>query len=145
MPRPRAFSPARRFAGSPAFEEPLSELNITPLIDVMLVLLVMMILTLPTVLHKVALDLPQGSAPPSETVTHPLVLARNGTVTLDGMALTDAAMPARFGALKADPAALLVMRTDPKARYDRFDAVLAEVKRTGITRLGFAGNEAMVE
>ena len=109
MPRPRAFSPARRFAGSPAFEEPLSELNITPLIDVMLVLLVMMILTLPTVL-------------PSETVTHPLVLARNGTVTLDGMALTDTAMPARFGALRADPTALLVMRTDPEARYDRFDA-----------------------
>ena len=78
MPRQRAFSPSRRFAGSPAFEEPLSELNITPLIDVMLVLLVMMILTLPTVLHKVAVDLPQGYAPPNETVTHPLVLARGG-------------------------------------------------------------------
>ncbi len=54
-------------------------------------------------------------------------------------------MPARFKALRADPAALLVMRTDPEARYDRFDQVLAEVKRAGITRLGFAGNEAMVE
>ncbi len=42
-------------------------------------------------------------------------------------------------------AVLLVMRTDPEARYDRFDQVLAEVKRAGITRLGFAGNEAMVE
>ncbi len=145
MPRQRAFSPSRRFAGSPAFEEPLSELNITPLIDVMLVLLVMMILTLPTVLHKVAVDLPQGYAPPSETVTHPLVLARGGAVTLDGVALADAAMPARFKALRADPAALLVMRTDPEARYDSFDHVLAEVKRAGITRLGFAGNEAMVE
>lgn len=102
--------------------EVVVDVNTTPLIDVMLVLLVMMILTLPTVLHKVAVDLPQGSAPPSETVTHPLVLARNGTVTLDGMALTDTAMPARFGALRADPTALLVMRTDPEARYDRFDA-----------------------
>jgi hypothetical protein len=54
-------------------------------------------------------------------------------------------MPARFRALRTDPAALLVMRTDPEARYDRFDQVLAEVKRAGTTRLGFAGNEAMVE
>ena len=140
MPRKRAFAPA-----APAFDQPLSDLNITPLIDVMLVLLVMMILTLPTVLHKVPIDLPQGYAPPSETVTHPLVLARDGTVTLDGAALSDAAMPARFKALDADRAALLVMRTDPDARYDRFDRVLAEVKRAGITRLGFAGNEALVE
>ena len=41
--------------------------------------------------------------------------------------------------LRADTAALLVMRTDPEARYDRFDHVLAEVKRAGIRRLGFAG------
>ena len=145
MPRKRAFSPASGPATGHAIGEPLSELNITPLIDVMLVLLVMMILTLPTVLHKVAVDLPQGYAPPGETVTHPLVLARGGEVTLDGVALADAAMPARFRALRADPAALLVMRTDPEARYDRFDHVLAEVKRAGITRLGFAGNEAMVK
>ena len=99
MPRKRAFSaPA-----GPAFDAPLSDLNITPLIDVMLVLLVMMILTLPTVLHKVPIDLPQGKAPPSETVTHPLVLARDGTVTLDGVGLSDAGMPARFKALDADP------------------------------------------
>ncbi|GAA0668309.1 biopolymer transport protein ExbD [Sphingomonas insulae] len=141
MPRKRAFSPAT----GPAFDAPLSDLNITPLIDVMLVLLVMMILTLPTVLHEVPVDLPQGYAPPSETVTHPLVLARDGGVTRDGVVLSDAAMPARFKALDADRKALLVMRTDPEARYERFDQVLSEVKRAGITRLGFAENEALVE
>lgn len=144
MPRTRAFAPSPRYAAA-SFDEPLSELNITPLIDVMLVLLVMMILTLPTVLHKVPIDLPQGKAPPSETVSHPLLLARDGSVTLDGTAVTDAALPARFKALEADPTALLVMKTDPEARYERFDQVLAEAKRAGITRLGFAGNEAMVE
>ena len=48
-------------------------------------------------------------------------------------------------AVRADPTALLVMRADPEPRYDRFDQVLAEVKRAGITRLGFAWNEAMAE
>ena len=92
MPRKRAFStPA-----GPAFDEPLSDLNITPLIDVMLVLLVMMILTLPTVLHKVAVDLPQGKAPPSETVAHPLLLARDGTVTLDENALSEPLTPGEY-------------------------------------------------
>jgi biopolymer transport protein ExbD len=66
-------------------------------------------------------------------------------VTLDGVALAHAGMPARFKAPHADSAALLVMRTDPEASYDRFDQVLAEVKRTQITRLGFAGSEVMVE
>ncbi|USU09842.1 hypothetical protein NF700_06130 [Sphingomonadaceae bacterium OTU29MARTA1] len=55
------------------------------------------------------------------------------------------AISARFKALRANPAALLATRTDPEARYDRFDHVLAEMKRAGITRLGFEGNEAIVE
>ena len=78
-------------------------------------------------------------------VTHPPVPAGDGGVTLDGGAFDGVAMPARLRALGADPAALLVVRTDPEARYDRFDRVLAEVKRAEITRLGFAGNGAMVE
>ena len=82
----------------------------------LLVLLVMMILTLPTELHKVPVDLPQGYAPPSETVTHPLVLGRDGAVMLDGVGVSEAALPARFRALNADRTALLVMKTDPEAR-----------------------------
>lgn len=112
---------------------------------VTLVLLLLMILTLPTVLDKMAVDLPQGSAPPGETVTNPFALARDGVVTLDGVGVNDAAMLAPFVALKADPSARLVIRTDPEARYGRFDLMLAEVKRAGITRLGFLVDKAMVE
>jgi biopolymer transport protein ExbD len=138
MRRQRAFAPS--YAAAPV-GEPLSELNITPLIDVMLVLLVMMILTLPQVLHKVPIDLPQDA--PDAYVprnVHRLELTRAGGVTLDGAPVADAALPARLAAVKADPNGLLVMRTDPETRYERFDQTLAVVKRAGITRLGFAGN-----
>ena len=65
-----------------------------------------------------------------------------GGVTLDGV---DLRMPTRVEALDADAKALLVMHTDPEVRYACFDQVLADVKRAGITRLGFARNDAVVE
>lgn len=149
MPRRCAFSSSSRsprfWCAAPTPDAPLSGFTITPLIDVLLVLLVMMILTLPTVLHTVPVDLPQGYAPPPETVTHPLVLGRDGDVMQDGVGVSGAAMPARFRVLNADRTALLVMKTDPETRYERCDQVLVEVKRAGMTWLGFAGNAAMVE
>lgn len=122
--------------------QPMSALNITPLIDVLLVLLVMMILTIPAMTHKVPLDLPQpGNAQPKDMVIHQLDLAANGALRLDGAEIAPAALPARLAALKADARAELHVATDPQARYDRFDATLATIKRAGITRLGFVGNE----
>jgi biopolymer transport protein ExbD len=124
---------------------PISDLNITPLIDVLLVLLVMFILILPTITHEVPVELPQPSADNSlPTVSHRLVLARGGGVSLDGAAVDDAGLTGRLAAVRADRQAVLVMRTDPEARYERFDQVLAVVKRAGITRLGFEGNREMV-
>ncbi len=122
--------------------QPMSALNITPLIDVMLVLLVMMILTIPAITNKVPIDLPQPGTPASKNpVIHQLDLAASGALRLDGAAIAPAALPARLTALKADPDAELHVNTDPKARYDRFDETLATIKRAGITRLGFVGNE----
>ena len=131
---------ARQIAGEPQI---IGELNITPLIDVLLVLLVMFIVTLPLATHEVPIDLPAGPNPDRPQVTHRLVLARGGTLTLDGTAVSDAALPTRLAALRADPQAALTMRTDPEARYERFDQTLAIVKRAGVTRLGFEGNDAM--
>lgn len=122
--------------------QPMSSLNITPLIDVMLVLLVMMILTIPAMTHKVPLELPQpGQGPTQHPVIHQLDLAANGALRLDGAELTPAALPGRLAALKADPNAELHVNTDPMTRYDRFDETLATIKRAHITRLGFVGNE----
>jgi biopolymer transport protein ExbD len=120
---------------------PAPEMNTTPLIDVMLVLLIFFIVTIPITSHKVPIDLPQsGSVTQRDPVIHRLTLDRAGALSWDGQAIGDAELPARLAAMKADPAAELHMQTDAEARYDRFDAVLATVKRAGIERLGMVGN-----
>lgn len=132
---------------APAIEaRPMGDLNITPLIDVMLVLLVMFILAVPAVTHEVEVDLPgPGGTPPVERVEHRLALGRDGAVTLDGVGLSGAALRARLATLAADPAALLLFSADPQARYGLADELLAEVKRAGVTRLAFEGLARMRE
>ncbi|MBR0553453.1 ExbD/TolR family protein [Stakelama marina] len=131
----------RRFATTaPAADlQPIQGINTTPLIDVMLVLLVMFILAVPAAMHEVPVNLPQP-APASDPVRHLLAIDRGGAMRLDGAALSDAALATRLPAIADDPQALLVLKTDPEARYERFDQVLAGIKRAGITRLGFEGN-----
>jgi biopolymer transport protein ExbD len=124
-----------------ALEAPMSELNTTPLIDVMLVLLIMFIITVPVATHKVPLDLPQGNGTPGEPVVYRLELDAAGRIRLDGALLPDAALPGRLAAISADPAGELHLRADGETPYDRFDRVLAAVKRAGVTRLGMVGNE----
>lgn len=136
----------RRFAATgPQDGAIFAEMNTTPLIDVMLVLLVMMILCLPAMLHKVPVPLPQpGPAPESERITHRLEIGAGGGVMLDGRAVAPAALAARLGVLRADPRTELTIRTDPTARYDAFAQVMATVRRSGIERVGFVGHEGMV-
>lgn len=124
----------RRYAPAASHYEPLGEMNITPLIDVLLVLIVMLILTIPIMANQVPMDLPgQAKVPVAERVTHRLEIAASGATILDGAALDDRAL----AALRGDPNAVLVLRGDPEARYERFVETLATVKRAGITRLGF--------
>ena len=121
--------------------KPIAELNMTPLIDVLLVLIVMFILLVPAITHEVAIELPQGppavSAPP---VAHRLVMARDGGLMLDGVGVSDAGLAERLAMLvRADATATLTVNFAPLARYERADQVLAVVKRAGVTRLGFEG------
>jgi biopolymer transport protein ExbD len=124
-------------------ELPISTLNTTPLIDVMLVLLIMFIVTIPIATHKVRIDLPAGPTPPQELQVHDLAIDAAGRLSWDGAALAEAALPARLAAMLASqPDALLRLRADGLARYEVFDRILVTVKRSGVDRLGFVGNEA---
>jgi biopolymer transport protein ExbD len=120
-----------------------SALNTTPLIDVMLVLLIMFIVTIPIATHSVKLDLPGGVTPPTqEPQIHRLGLDGSGRLSWDGAPMAEAALPARLAAFRdARDDAILEFQAEGETRYETFDRVLATVKRSGIARLGFVGNE----
>ena len=130
--------PAPAYAAAVQEGRPIAELNMTPLIDVLLVLIVMFILLVPAAITELEVPLPAPApvtaAPP---VTHRLTLSPRGAVALDGVALSDAALGARLAGLA--PNAALVFAADPAVRYDRAAAVLGVVRRAGVTKLGFEG------
>lgn len=124
-------------------DAPIGEINMTPLIDVLLVLLIMFILILPVVTHKVPITLPSGV--PGEGPTppiHRLNIAPSGAVFWDGAAIGEAALTARLEALASDPAhPLLVVDADGAARYERVDELLAVIARAHVERMAFADNQ----
>jgi biopolymer transport protein ExbD len=124
--------------------EPLMDINTTPLIDVMLVLLIMFIITIPISTHKVPLDLPQGEGVPAEPIVYRLDLDAAGRASLNGAPISDAELPARLASIAAEPTAELHLRTDGETPYDRFDRVLAAIKRAGVERLGMIDNQRFV-
>jgi biopolymer transport protein ExbD len=133
---------------SPAFAapsgEPISELNTTPLIDVMLVLLIMFIITIPIATHKVPLTLPGEVPPPipTEPVVHLLDMDVAGRVYWNGVLTPETRLPGLLAEMRASgPLAVLHFRADGETRYEDFDRVLATVKRAGIERMGLIGNE----
>jgi len=118
-------------------------INVTPFIDVMLVLIIVMIMSLPVATHKLPIDLPNGPPKAGIEEPHRLTIDKSGALYFDDRAISDAALPATLAAIRDRPDAVLHMNTDPEAQYARFDSVLAVVKRAGITRLGFIGHEAL--
>jgi biopolymer transport protein ExbD len=121
------------------FPEPISTINITPMIDVMLVLLVMLILTIPMKVHKVAIDLPSPIPVAASSVPHRLAIARDGALSWDGRAVRDAELPGLLDGVARNKAQVLHVQTDPEASYERFDQTLAVVKRANVQRLAFVG------
>lgn len=131
---------------APAIEAPgfLSEMNTTPLIDVMLVLLVMLIITVPPQSHAVKFDLPNGPAPPMPVnKVNLLTIDARGALTWNGAPIGAAALRQELAATRQmQPSPELHLRPDPDARHGDVDELLATIKREQISRFGFVGNEA---
>ncbi len=122
----------------------MAEINTTPIIDVMLVLLVMMLLSLPAPTHKAAVDLPQaGATAQTPRPVHEVTLDARGATFWDGNAVDGQALATRLAAMPTDPAKpVLHIRTDAQTPYAQFDALIIAVKRAGIEEVGFKGNDA---
>ena len=130
--------------------EPMMEMNTTPLIDVMLVLLIMFIITIPVATHAVNIDLPNPSAPPPDTV---IKRDKNKVVVTPDSAILWNATPMNesqlLGALQSTlalkPEPELQFQPDPQAPYDTTAKVLNIIKGSGVTAFGFVGNEQYSE
>lgn len=122
----------------------MGEINTTPLIDVMLVLLIMFIITMPLQSHAVKLDLPNGPPPLDRNpVRNTLIITQNGALLWNGERASDERVHATLVATQGmSPLPELHLRPEPAARYQRVDEVLAMTKRAGVARMGFVGNEA---
>jgi biopolymer transport protein ExbD len=126
--------------------EPIGEMNTTPLIDVMLVLLVMFIITIPIQTHAVKIDLPANSQTPPDNPIKPdikkLAIDASGAVLWNGSAIDLVTLRQYLDSTKVmTPEPELHVQPDAQARYDIVDQVLAVVKKSEITKLGFVGNE----
>ncbi len=125
--------------------EPMIEMNVTPLIDVMLVLLIMFIITIPIQTHAVKIDLPQNT-PPSENTIDPvknkLGIDAAGLIYWNGSQVDKLVLRQYLDAtVQMNPEPELQFEPDPQARYVVVDEVLAIIKRAKVTKMGFVGNE----
>lgn len=121
----------------------MSDMNVTPLVDVMLVLLIIFMVTAPPLSYQIQVDLPQPSREtPPPPVDPPAPIRINvqsgGTVTWDGSPMPMAALQAQFnveGARDVQPT--IEIKTDPEADYETLAKVLARTKNAGLIKISF--------
>lgn len=126
--------------------QPMMEMNTTPLIDVMLVLLIMLIVTIPAQTHAVKVDLPQNSQPstppPVEPQKNKITIDPQGNLFWNGSQIDLVTLRQYLDqSVRIQPEPELHFQPDPQARYEVVDEVLAVIKRSAVTKLGFVGNE----
>jgi len=129
--------------------EVMMDINTTPLIDVMLVLLVMLIITIPIQLHTVNLNMPAGNPPPpiKEPIVVTVDIDFDGTVLWNGETLPDrATLERKLAQAAAQPDQPEVhIRPNRLVEYKSVAAVLASAQRLGVTKLGMVGNEQFMK
>ncbi len=126
---------------------PMMEMNMTPLIDVLLVLLIMFIITIPVATHAVNIDLPQpDNNPPPENQIDPvknkIVLTQDGRILWNGDTLTQPELVRNLELTRdMQPEPELQFEPEPLASYDLSARTLNIIKASGVTKFGFVGNE----
>ncbi|MEN2785633.1 ExbD/TolR family protein [Sphingomonas qilianensis] len=133
-------------AGGSDDGEPMMEMNMTPLIDVLLVLLIMFIITIPIQTHAVKVDLPVNDPNSQQNVVdaqkNKVSIDPAGVVSWNGAPVDTVTLQQYLEqTTQISPEPELHFQPDPAARYAKVDEVLAVVKRSGVTKLGFIGNE----
>jgi biopolymer transport protein ExbD len=119
---------------------PMSEINTTPLVDVMLVLLIIFMITAPLLTHAVKIDLPQASSQPSQDKPGNISLALGGDGRLfwNDQPLAEAELPTRLAEAAArQPQPELHLRADRDTRYEKIAALMSAARQAGIQKMGF--------
>ncbi len=131
----------------PAGHQPMSDINVTPLVDVMLVLLVIFILATPLMASRLALNLPKAAAPataPAEpAVAVKIALDAQGQLYWDEQVIDPASLPQRLQqAAQRDPATEVQLRADTAVPYGRVVQIIAQAQQAGLSRIGFVADPA---
>ena len=137
---------AMQTTGDNTAAEPMIDINTTPLIDVMLVLLIMLIITIPIQTHAVKLDLPVQQTnqppPPIDPVKNTVVVSADGKILWNGQAVNQQQLRAYLDATQQMAVIPeLHLQPDATARYELVDEVLAITKKAHVQKMGFVGNE----
>jgi biopolymer transport protein ExbD len=125
---------------------PMMEINTTPLIDVMLVLLIMFIITIPVATHAVNIDLPQATPPTDEQVIDPvknkLVITQTNQILWNGAPTTGGQLVSLLAQTRTmEPEPELQFQPEEYASYELANQVLKVIKESGVSKFGFVGNE----
>ena len=125
---------------------PMMEMNMTPLIDVLLVLLIVFIMSIPVATHAVSIDLPVPDPNPPENMVDPIknkiVLTPNNEILWNGEPISPNTLVANLQTsltFAVEPE--LQFEPEPAASYDLSAKVLNIIKQSGVTKFGFVGNE----
>jgi biopolymer transport protein ExbD len=125
---------------------PMIDMNMTPLIDVLLVLLIMFIITIPVATHAVNIDLPQPNPNDAQQdidpVKNKVVLTQDGEILWNGETINQGQLARNLQlTTEIDPEPELQFEPEPLASYDLSAKTLNIIKASGVTKFGFVGNE----